>query len=84
MYFDGHDRGDVVAARKEYCTLMDELDSQLLMFNRSTPLSNKRPIRVFHDESTFYANADQSFHRADERVQALDQAKVTWPGIDGF
>ena len=31
---------------------------------------------VFRDESTFYANADQSFHWADERVQVLKQKSL--------
>ena len=56
---------------------MDDLDPRILTFNRSTPLRKERPIiRVFHDESTFYANADQSFHWADERVQVLKQKSL--------
>ena len=47
----GHNREDVVEARKNYCTLMEELDPRLITFDRSTPLSNERPIvRIFHDE----------------------------------
>ncbi len=56
---------------------MDELGPQFVTFERSTPLSNKRPIiRIFHDESTFFSNADQSFHWADERVQVLKQESL--------
>ena len=33
-------------------------------------------IRVFHDESTFYANADQSFHWTDGSKQALKQKSL--------
>ena len=76
-YFDGNNREDVVEARKNYCTLMEELDPRLITFDRSTPLSNERPIvRIFHDESTFFANADQSFHWADERMQVLKQKSL--------
>ena len=31
---------------------------------------------MFHDESTFYANADQSFHWADDTVQVLKQKSL--------
>ena len=33
-------------------------------------------IRVFHDESTFYANADQAFHWTDDTKQALKQKSL--------
>ena len=36
----------------------------------------KRIIRVFHDESTFYSNADQSFHWTDGTSQALKQKSL--------
>ena len=82
-YIDGHDRDDVVEARKEYCSIMDDLSPRMITFNRSTPLSTERPIiRVFHDESTFYSNANQSFHWADDHVQALKQ-KISWTSYFG-
>ena len=39
------------------------------------PLSSPQPpiLCVFHDESTFYANADQSFFWGDGSKQALKQ-----------
>ena len=41
-----------------------------------------RPIiHVFHDESTLYANSDQSFHWTDGSRQALKQKLL---GNDGF
>ena len=77
MYFDGHDRQDVVEHRDKYCILMEELGPRMMTFNRSEILSTERPIiRLFRDESTFYANADQTFHWTDNRVQALKQKSL--------
>lgn len=42
--------------------------------NPDSPL--KPIIRIFHDESTFYANADQSFHWTDGSSQALKQKSL--------
>ena len=64
VYFDGHEREDVVAYRKEYVDKMAELDRRCL-YPGHTPellLGEKPLIQIHHDESTFYANADQSSH----------------------
>ena len=36
----------------------------------------KPVIRIYHDESTFYANADQTFHWSDGCKQALKQKSL--------
>ena len=77
MYFDGHDREDVIEDRKAYCALLSDYEPKLITSNCPTPRSTDCPvIRIFHDESTFNANADQSFHWADDRVQALKQKSL--------
>ncbi len=77
VYFDGHNREDVIEDRKSYCDLMDKLGPRLLRNGKSTPISSERAIiRIFHDESTFYSNADQSFHWGNDTVQALKQKSL--------
>lgn len=79
VYFDGHDRADVVEDRIKYCTLLKELEPRILTSDTNTSeiRSTERPIiRLFHDESTFYSNADQTFHWTDNKVQALKQKSL--------
>ncbi len=42
MYFDGHDREDVIEDRKSYCDLMDKLGPRFLRNGRSTLISSER------------------------------------------
>ena len=63
---------------------MEKLGPRMMKSNRSEILSTERPIiRLFYGESTFYANADQTFHWTDNRVQALKQ-KSLGQAIMGF
>ena len=80
VYFDGHERDDVVEHRKEYLDTMTSLQDRMLTSPSQylPPFSSTLPpiIRVFHDESTFHANADQSFHWSDGSNQALKQKSL--------
>lgn len=76
VYFDGHEREDVVEDRKAYLNTLYTLSVRIL--TRTTPaLDPSSPlIRVFHDESTFHSNADQTFHGSDGTKQALKQKSL--------
>ncbi len=77
IYFDGHERSDVVADRKLYLNRLKSLESRMWTYNSPSPDPAIRPvIRVFHDESTFYANADQSSHWTDGTKQVLKQKSL--------
>ena len=78
IYFDGHERDDVVQDRKEYVAIMGLLEDRFLTQYPPPPslLALQPIIRVFHDESTFHANADQSFHWSDGSNQALKQKSL--------
>jgi hypothetical protein len=71
VYFDGHERSDVLADRKKYVDKLHEYDY---------PEPDERPIiRIYHDESTFYANSEEKFFWADGsnvpiRSKSLGQA----------
>ena len=55
VYFDGHDREDVVAYREEFLRMMDELDRKSLTCTGHVPTlspGEKPLIRVAHDECT--------------------------------
>ena len=77
LYFDGHERQDVVESRKLY---LDEIELyRPRMWVSHSPMPNplcKPVIRIFHDESTFYANADQTYHWTDGTKQALKQKSL--------
>lgn len=48
-------------------------------------MSTERPIvRIFHDKLTLFANADQSFHWADKRVQVLKQKSLGQALVSDF
>ena len=71
VYFDGHDRSDVVEYREEFIKNMHELDKKSITCFGNTPqlAVGERPlIRVTHDECTYYANCDQSFFWADDKT----------------
>ena len=76
IYFDGHEREDVVKERKKYVEIMASVDDQLITQYPATSITSTPIIRVFHDESTFHANADQSFHWSDGSNQALKQKSL--------
>ena len=77
VYFDGHEREDVVAERKAYLDAMKSYESRMWKFGSPCPNPTSRPvICIFHDESTFYANADQTFHWTDGTKQVLKQKSL--------
>ena len=79
VYFDGHDRDDVVLYREEFLKAMDELDKKSLTVYENTPEleeGEKSLIRVVHDESTYFANSDQSYFWGDEGTNVLKQKSL--------
>lgn len=77
VYFDGHERDDVVAGSRAYLATLQSYESRMWTYNTPAPDPAIRPlIRIFHDESTFYANADQSFHWTDGKKQVLKQKSL--------
>ena len=76
VFFDGHDREDVVEYRKDLLARLEKLDETTI--TPSTPCPSvvdgeNKYIRVYHDESTFYANADQTRFWNDGQSQVLRQ-----------
>ncbi len=79
VYFDGHDRSDVVKYRNEFLAKMEDLDTRTISFDGNTPQleEGQRPlIRVVHDGSTFHANCDQSFFWGDDSTNVLRQKSL--------
>lgn len=79
IYFDGHEREDVVQHRKDYLAILTSLHHRMLCTPPSQlpPTSTPPPIiQIFHDESTFHANADQSYHWSDGSNQTLKQKSL--------
>ncbi len=77
VYFDGHERVDVVATRQAYLETLEIHDKQTWLYNSPCPDPAMRPIiRVYHDESTYYSNADQSFHWSDGTRQVLKKKSL--------
>ena len=77
VYFDGHERDDVVRARELYLEKLMSYSHRMWISHSPAPNPSYSPvIRVFHDESTFHANADQSFHWTDGSNQALKQKSL--------
>jgi hypothetical protein len=75
IYFVGHEREDVVEHRNKYLAVLSTLQYRMLtsptQLAASYPPSLQPIIRVFHDESTFHSNADESFHWSDGSSQVL-------------
>ena len=79
MYFDGHDRDDVVQYRKDFLAKLERLDEKSVKFDNIVPqleAEEKPLIRVVHDESTYYANCDQSYFWGDEQTNVLRQKSL--------
>ena len=79
IYFDGHDRDDVVAYRHEYLTNMKELDKKSITCFGNEPQvapEEKPLIRITHDECTYYTNCDQSYFWADDHTNVLRQKSL--------
>ena len=79
VYFDGHDRADVVAYRNSFLAQMEELDKKSISYDGKTPELEEGElplIRVVHDESTFHANCDQSYFWGDDSTNVLRQKSL--------
>ncbi len=79
VYFDGHDRDDVVAYRNDFLQQLEQLDKKTIKFDGiipELPQGEKPLIRVVHDESTYYANCDQSYFWGDEQTNVLRQKSL--------
>ena len=77
VYFDGHEREDVVKQRDLYLEKLTSCSHRMWISHSPAPNPCCRPvIRVYHDESTFYANADQTFHWTDGSKQTLKQKSL--------
>lgn len=68
-YFDRHKLEDVIEDKKAHNAVVQPQAADLPPLYCSQSLSAGAVICVFHDESTFDANADQSFHWTDESKQ---------------
>ena len=76
-YFDGHERSDIVANRRACLDTLHSFDKRMWAHHSPSPDPAMRPVfRVYHDESTYYANADQSFHWTDGLKQVLKQKNL--------
>lgn len=76
VYFDGHERDDVVTYRKQF---LREIDKKSLTCNSNTPVldAGEKPlIRVVHDECTFFANSDQTYFWEDDETNVLRQKSL--------
>ena len=81
VYFDGHERDDVVTYRQEFLDQLAFLDKTTITSTCPIPVvaeGERRYLRIAHDESTFYANADQTRFWKDGQSQVLRQNPVLW------
>lgn len=78
VYFDGHERDDVILHRRQFVTKLLETQHRCMFPNNEIVLNkDERPlIIVHHDESTFYANADQTNYWSDGTVTVLKQKSL--------
>ena len=79
VYFDGHDREDVVQERNVFLQDMLKYDKLSITSDNPDPQvsdGQKQIIRVVRDESTYYANCDQSFFWGDEHTNVLKQKSL--------
>ena len=79
VYFDGHDRQDVMEYRINFLARKAGYDERSITFDGIVPQlqDGERPlIRVVHDESTFNANCDQSYFWGDEGTNVLRQKSL--------
>ena len=70
VYFDGHERPDVIEARKEYIQCVTEVDTRSVIFGdfgqvklKSSTWLRIPQIRVYHDETTFHAVMTRHINR---------------------
>ena len=75
IYYDGHERADVVERRREFLVEMAEFEKLMCKYSGPdcmtvTPPTlaegQKEHILVVHDESTFYTNDDEKYEWAED------------------
>ena len=79
VFFDGHDRGDVMQYRNQFLEQLSELDKKTTTPDQPSPQledGEKPLLRIVHDESTLYANADQTRFWSDGEQQLLRQKSL--------
>ena len=79
VYFDGHEREDVVTYRQKFLDQLGSLDETTITPMHPMPAvadGERRYLRIAHDESTFYANADQTRFWNDGQSQVLRQKSL--------
>ena len=78
VYFDGHERDDVTQYRKVFVDRMFDLDRHCMYPGHTPDLhpGEKPLIQIHHDESTFYANADQAKYWSDGTINVLKQKSL--------
>ncbi len=77
VYFDGHEREDVVKDRGSYLKKLESMEKRSWVYNSPCPDPSIHPvIHVYHDESTYYANADQAFFGNDGTKHVLKQKSL--------
>ena len=87
VYFDGHEREDVILDRQKYLQFMDLADQRCYGSLNLLRPGEKPILRVYHDESTFYTNTQQTFYWSDDtnitlRAKSLGQAIMVSDYID--
>ena len=78
VYFDGHERDDIIEYRKAFIDRLLEVDRRCMYPGHTPELhSGEKPlIQLHHDESTFYANADQAKYWSDDTINILKQKSL--------
>ena len=78
VYFNGHEREDVVSYRTEFLDKLEELDRRCIYDGRVPRLfeGEKPLICIHHDKSTFYSNADQKCYWSDGSTIVLKQKSL--------
>ena len=74
VFFDGHDQEDV-AYRQDLLAQLEKLDETTITPSTPCPsvINGEKYLSVYHDELTFYANADQIRFWNDGQSQVLFQ-----------
>ena len=76
VFFDGHNREDVVTYRNELHKLLDKKSIKYDGIMPSLEEGEKPLIRVVHDESTYYANTNQTLFWGDCQTSVLRQKSL--------
>ena len=78
VYFDGHERTDIVKYRGAFLDKLEDLDRKCIYEGHTPQLfAGEKPlIHIHHDESTFFANADQKCYWADGSTNVLKQKSL--------